>query len=61
MWNHYNSGNFDTDFNGNMDSAQSLWAYMRAGLGENVRKAVQEAFGMMPTGLPNWRDRYDRM
>ena len=61
MWNHYTSGRFDTDFNGSMDKAQSLWAYMRVGLMNNIQKAVQEAFGMMPEGLPNWRDRFDRM
>lgn len=27
----------------------------------NIQKAVQEAFGIIPEGLPNWRDRYDRM
>ena len=61
MWNYYTNGGFDTDFNGSMDDAQSLWAYMRVGLMSNIQKAVQEAFGMMPEGLPNWRDRYDRM
>lgn len=61
MWRHYTNGNFDTDFDGNMDSAQSLWADMRVKLMNNIEEAVQEAFGMMPKGLPNWRDRYDRM
>ena len=61
MWSHYTNGNFDTDFDGNMDSAQYLWAYMRVNLMNNIEEAVQEAFGMMPKGLPNWRDRYDRM
>ena len=61
MWNYYTNGRFDTDFDGSMDKAQSLWAYMRVGLMSNIQKSVQEAFGIMPEGLPNWRDRYDRM